>query len=193
MSDKMKSILLQPDDDGGHCNEACMYIKYRMKRAWEVGTILFDACQSMGLEGCGNAMTSSEMCECEKKAAETMCAELEYAWIELCPRTDSESLQASVCSGEMMRDSKTMCKTLETLPGVLVNYWPLGIQGLSKIDDKYVKTSEEAAEEFFGGEEAAPPVSAESSNTPSRSSQAPPPQEGGDEDGVASGMDASDR
>jgi hypothetical protein len=188
-TEKMKSILLNHGSD--ECNEACMYIKYRMKRAWEVGTILFDACTSMGLEGCGNQMTSPSLCECEKKAANTMCAELEYAWIELCPKANSEYLQSSVCSGEMMTDSKTMCKNLETLPGVLVNYWPMGIEGLSKIDDKYVKTAEQ---EFEGSSQEQSPLSTTSSpsNAPS-SSQAPPPEEGGDDGGVASGMDASDR
>jgi len=190
-TEKMKSILLQDDSQGNNeCNEACKYIKYRMKRAWEVGTILFDACTSMGLEGCGNQMTSQGLCECEKKAANTMCAELEYAWIELCPKANSESLQTSVCSGEMMRDSKTMCKNLETLPGVLVNYWPLGIQGLSKIDDEYVKTGEQGAE--GPSQIQSPSVSSSSSPSPPSSSQAPP-EEGGDDGGVASGMDASDR
>ena len=191
-TERMKSILLQSDNKGNeNCNEACKYIKYRMKRAWEVGTILFDACSSMGLEGCGNQMTSQGLCECERKAANTMCAELEYAWIELCPKADSEALQSSVCSGEMMRDSKTMCKNLETLPGVLVNYWPLGIQGLSKIDDEYVKTANQGAESPSQSQSA--PVSSSSSpSNPPSSSQAPP-EEGGDDGGVASGMDASDR
>ena len=191
-SDKMKSILIQGDTNDDQCNEACKYIKYRMKRAWEVGTILFDACKSMGLVGCGNDPTSTELCECEKKAANTMCAELEYAWIELCPKTDSDSLQTTICSGAMMTDSKIMCKNLETLPGVLVNYWPLGIQGLSKIDDEYVKTGE-VSDAFEGPSSAPAPISSSSSNAPA-SSQAPPPEEGGDDDGgVASGMDASDR
>eukprot|EP00292_Cryptomonas_paramecium_P021054 CAMPEP_0113672780 /NCGR_PEP_ID=MMETSP0038_2-20120614/6472_1 /TAXON_ID=2898 /ORGANISM="Cryptomonas paramecium" /LENGTH=172 /DNA_ID=CAMNT_0000589125 /DNA_START=302 /DNA_END=820 /DNA_ORIENTATION=- /assembly_acc=CAM_ASM_000170 len=171
-----------------------------MKRAWEVGTLLFDACKSMGLEGCGHTATIADLCECEKKAADTMCAELEYAWTDLCPKTNSHSLHQSVCNGQMMEDSKTMCRNLETLPGVLVNHWPLAIPGLSKIDDKYVHISlvqESAPLETPRPPpavvEAPAPAAQASAPAPPPSAAPPPPaDEGGDEGGVASGMDASD-
>ncbi len=94
-----------------------------------------------------------------------------------------------------MTETRDMCKKLETLPGVLVNYWPLGIEGLSKIDDKYVQLSEPEEEGGAPSRGPAPVSAVQPSSAPvaHAPAQAPMPEEGGeDEGGVASGMDASD-
>lgn len=144
------------------CDEACKYIKSRVLRAYEVGMMLFDACGAeSGDESC--VKNSEVMCECEKKAGRAMCSELEYAWSTLCPDTKTLAMHQGVCEGQTISETRDMCKKTELLPGVIVDHFPLGSQGLKKIDDNW---------------KATPPVEVE---------------EGGDADegGVASGYMAS--
>jgi len=150
------------------CDEACKYIKSRVQRAWQVGMLLFDACGSEGDTSC--VKDSEAMCQCEKRAGRMMCSELEYAWSTLCPNTKSLQMHQGVCEGQLISQTRDMCKKTELLPGVLVNHFPLGSQGLDKIDDNWLGLSQPVEEDV-----AAPVV-----------------EEGGDEGGeIASGYMAS--
>lgn len=152
------------------CDEACKYIKSRVLRAWEVGMLLFNSCGAQGDVSC--VKDSAAMCDCEKKAGRVMCSELEYAWSTLCPDTKSLEMHKGVCEGQLITQTREMCKKTELLPGVLIDHSPLGSGGLAKIDDNWLGLSGPVAVE------AAEPAAVE---------------EGGeiDEGGVASGFDAS--
>mmetsp|Transcript_70551 Transcript_70551/g.103405 ORF Transcript_70551/g.103405 Transcript_70551/m.103405 type:complete len:234 (-) Transcript_70551:117-818(-) len=151
------------------CDEACKYIKSRVQRAWEVGMLLFNACGAQGDEAC--VKDNNAMCDCEKKAGRVMCSELEYAWSTLCPNTKSLEMHKGVCEGQLITQTRDMCKKTELLPGVLVSHFPLGSAGLGKIDDNWQGLAAPMAVE------AAEPAAVEGGQV--------------DEGGVGSGFDAS--
>jgi hypothetical protein len=108
------------------------------------------------------------------KGAVILARDLILAWVvhrsTLCPNTKSLQMHQGVCEGQLISQTRDMCKKTELLPGVLVNHFPLGSQGLDKIDDNWLGLSQPVEEDV-----AAPVV-----------------EEGGDEGGeIASGYMAS--